>query len=358
MSATADVSLKRWWHDPGEYGWLIEFMEARGLSIAMKRIVAVIGAVLAGLAAAMSLGPRVNSDPAARVLLVVVVALGLVWAIRWWRWGWPTARTSILLAAAGDIGIAMAALVNSDPLAGLAGAPLFAMMGSYIAFFHTPKVHAWHIALVTTTVVGLSTWLAIRQGHDGVWLAVSKGGVALMVSIGLLPLLHYGFWIMQRSFVDSLSDPLTGLTNRRGLDEVARRMVADGGSTGPLSALWIDLDGFKTVNDTHGHLAGDAVLVCTAQCIRDCVATAAVVARLGGEEFLVMDVLARPEASTVAERIRNAIATTTEPSVTASVGVATAESGTDGHLDGLLERADDAMYEAKRLGGDQVVAAI
>ena len=201
-------------------------------------------------------------------------------------------------------------------------------------------------------------WLAIQQGHDGVWFAVSKGGIALVVSIGLLPLLHYGFWIMQRSFVDSLSDPLTGLTNRRGLDEVARRMVADGGSTGPLSALWIDLDGFKTVNDTHGHLAGDAVLVSTAQCIRDCVATAAVVARLGGEEFLVVDVLARPEASTVAERIRNAIATTTEPSVTASVGVATAESGTDGHLDGLLERADDAMYEAKRLGGDQVVAAI
>ena len=58
------------------------------------------------------------------------------------------------------------------------------------------------------------------------------------------------------------------------------------------------------------------------------------------------------------DAIRNAIATTTEPSVTASVGVATAESGTGGHLDGLLERADDAMYEAKRLGGDQVVAAI
>lgn len=358
MSGTGGVSLKRWWRDPGEYGWLVSFMEARGLSGSMKRIVAVVGAFLAALAAAMSLGPRVHSDPAARVLLVVVILLAVAWTIRWWYWDWPSARVSILLVAAGDLGIAMGVLLNSDPLAGLAGAPLFAMMGAYIAFFHTPKVHVWHILLVIATITALSTWLAIQQGHDGVWFAVSKGGIALVVSIGLLPLLHYGFWIMQRSFVDSLSDPLTGLTNRRGLDEVARRMIADGGSTGPLSALWIDLDGFKTVNDTHGHLAGDAVLVCTAQCIRDCVATAAVVARLGGEEFLVVDVLARPEASTVAERIRNAIATTTEPSVTASVGVATAESGTGGHLDGLLERADDAMYEAKRLGGDQVVAAI
>ena len=183
---------------------------------------------------------------------------------------WTLAQTPAGgIAAAGDIGIAMAALVNSDPLAGLAGAPLFAMMGSYIAFFHTPKVHAWHIALVTTTVVGLSTWLAIRQGHDGVWLAVSKGGVALMVSIGLLPLLHYGFWIMQRSFVDSLSDPLTGLTNRRGLDEVTRRLIADRGPDVPVSALWIDLDGFKAVNDTHGHLAGDAVLRELAALLRD-----------------------------------------------------------------------------------------
>ena len=69
MSGTGGVSLKRWWRDPGEYGWLVSFMEARGLSGSMKRIVAVVGAFLAALAAAMSLGPRVHSDPAARVLL-------------------------------------------------------------------------------------------------------------------------------------------------------------------------------------------------------------------------------------------------------------------------------------------------
>ncbi|HNM85198.1 MAG: GGDEF domain-containing protein [Mycobacterium sp.] len=358
MSVTPDVSLRRWWNDPGEYGWLVAFLEARGLSTAMKRIVAVIGAVLAALAAVMQLGPRVNEDPLSRILLVVVVLFGTAWAIRWWRWDWPrSVRASMLLLAAGDIGIALAALVNSDPLAGLAGTPLFAMMGAYITFFHTPKVHALHIALLTATIAVLSAWLAVQQGHGGGWFAASKGGIALVVSIGLLPLLHYGFWIMQRSFVDSLTDPLTGLANRRGLEEALRSLRTDVDPEHLLTAVWVDLDGFKSINDKHGHLAGDAVLIRTARCIQDCVPPRAVVARLGGEEFLVMVALSRAEAASVAERIRRAIATPTHPGVTASIGVATAEPGTDGHFDVLLKCADDAMYEAKRLGGDQVVQA-
>ncbi len=70
-----------------------------------------------------------------------------------------------------------------------------------------------------------------------------------------------------------------------------------------------------------------------------------------------MVALSGTEVASVAERIRRAIALPTDPLVTASIGVATAESGTDGQFDVLLKCADDAMYQAKRLGGDQVILA-
>lgn len=358
MPATSDVSLERWWNDPGEYRWLIGFLEDRGLATAMKRVLAGIGALLAVLAAVMPFGSHVADDPVSRVLLVVVVLLGLAWAVRWWLWDWPSLRVSIALAAMGDLAITMAALLHSDPLAALAGTPLFAVIGYYIAFFHTPKVHAWHVALVTVTVVGLTIWLAIQQGPGGVLFAATKGCLTLLLSVGLLPVLHYGFWVIQRSFVDSLADPLTELTNRRGLDGAIRRLRTRSGADAPLSILWIDLDGFKSINDNHGHPTGDAVLVRIARCIEHCVDPRAVVARLGGEEFLVVDTIPGGEAASVAECIRTAIELSDEPRVTASIGVATAPPKAGDELDGLIQRADEAMYEAKRRGGDQVVCGV
>jgi diguanylate cyclase (GGDEF)-like protein len=154
-------------------------------------------------------------------------------------------------------------------------------------------------------------------------------------------------------------DPLTGAANRRHFLDHLAALVADR-RTRP-SLVVLDLDGFKAVNDRHGHPVGDGVLVAVVDAIRTAVRDGDVVARIGGEEFAVSMVgLDLVGAAAAAERIRRAVATADvgevvgEP-VTASVGVARLRDGET--ADGLMARADAAMYRAKRAGGDAVDVA-
>jgi two-component system cell cycle response regulator len=169
----------------------------------------------------------------------------------------------------------------------------------------------------------------------------------------------------RRSLSLALTDELTGLYNRRylfaHLDELIGRLRQDGIN---IAVLLFDIDHFKHVNDTHGHAAGDDVLRELAARAMNCVRSVDLVARLGGEEFVVV----MPEtdlaiAVTVAERLRAEIAR--EPffvkavgerlSVTVSIGV-TAAGGHDDQRDKMLKRADDALYAAKSGGRNCVVA--
>ena len=157
-------------------------------------------------------------------------------------------------------------------------------------------------------------------------------------------------------------DPLTGLPNRRALDEELGRAVARAARAGtPLSAVVLDVDRFKQVNDAHGHAAGDLVLAAVAARAAAALRAGDLVARTGGEEFAVLlpgADLAR--AAEVAERIRGAVAG--EPvsgpgwalSVTVSLGCAELGPGDDGRA--LLARADARLYEAKRSGRNCVRA--
>ena len=163
----------------------------------------------------------------------------------------------------------------------------------------------------------------------------------------------------------SIRDPLTGLFNRRYLEEMmereSRRAVRS--STG-LGVLMIDLDHFKTFNDTYGHDAGDAVLRETAAFLAKSVRAEDIVCRFGGEEFVILLPMADLKATHArAERIRSKIREITIVHqgrslgpVTVSVGVAALpEHGTAHQM--LLQSADAALYRAKREGRDRVIVA-
>jgi diguanylate cyclase (GGDEF)-like protein len=158
-------------------------------------------------------------------------------------------------------------------------------------------------------------------------------------------------------------DSLTGAYSRRHLFDLGVAILRQHARTGePLSALIIDLDHFKRINDTLGHGAGDTVLRHFAEICRGAVRKNDVFARYGGEEFVILlPGSGITEAIEIAERIRTALADrpimtdTGEVAVTASAGAATHDR--EGTLERLLARADAALYEAKRAGRNRTVAS-
>ncbi len=157
-------------------------------------------------------------------------------------------------------------------------------------------------------------------------------------------------------------DPLTMLGNRRGLSESLEQVLSHTPRTGTLiGILALDLDGLKPVNDRYGHAAGDEVLVTVGQRLRATVRKDDPIARMGGDEFVVLLVAVHTQEQVVeiAEKIRDALGREIplgegEPvRITASIGAVLAEPGDEPSL--LLRQADAALYEAKQAGRDQVV---
>lgn len=155
-------------------------------------------------------------------------------------------------------------------------------------------------------------------------------------------------------------DPLTKLLNRRGLEaRLARRRA--GCEAGRLAVLVCDLDHFKDINDTYGHLAGDGVLAAVAETIRTTIPEGATPGRIGGEEFVVLlEEVTAEEAFAAAEQLRLAIGglrllgPAPEAPVTCSLGVAVLEPGED--LWAAFDRADRLLYAAKQAGRNRTFA--
>ncbi|HEY5796854.1 MAG TPA: GGDEF domain-containing protein [Bosea sp. (in: a-proteobacteria)] len=195
------------------------------------------------------------------------------------------------------------------------------------------------------------------------WLAVTATAFIIMRSNALMLL------VTERSRNQLVflaqHDPLTGAMNRSGLE----RAIAKLGSTGPrrtrrLALLLIDIDHFKTLNDTRGHAAGDEVLRLFADVARQVLRQGDIVARHGGDEFaVILPDMGLQEAMRVAERLRQAFSAAAvergcngkPPTLSIGVTEGNAASQT---LDALLRDADEALYRSKRLGRDRVQSRI
>ena len=151
----------------------------------------------------------------------------------------------------------------------------------------------------------------------------------------------------------SRTDPLTGLANRRAFGDAVRKALS---ASAPFAFAIVDVDRFKEINDGWGHPYGDRALIAVAAAMRDAVDGSIVIGRIGGEEFgLVLTGCNAALAHAVAEDVRAAIGgIAMEVPLTASVGL-TVRRESDEATD-LYARADAALYEAKRLGRDRVVA--
>jgi diguanylate cyclase (GGDEF)-like protein/PAS domain S-box-containing protein len=164
--------------------------------------------------------------------------------------------------------------------------------------------------------------------------------------------------------VRSITDPLTGLHNRRGFVDSLEALMAEDAAKARGALFYIDLDNFKQVNDTHGHQTGDEALLDVAALMREQIRAGDLAARLGGDEFaLFLCGIGREAAERkgalllkAAERLHGFSGDSDHP-LGISLGVALYDPRTGESLDALFRRADAAMYEAKRSGKHRLVLA-
>ncbi len=203
----------------------------------------------------------------------------------------------------------------------------------------------------TASSYDASSYAALLHSSSALW------GLAC----GIIMMLVMGNKLIEKHLLASIKDPLTGLLNRRGLDKYVSEHL-DGKKNFDRSLMILDLDHFKTVNDEFGHNAGDQVLVRSAALLQTLTQGLGTIARIGGEEFVVMlNRMDAEDSRLVAEHLRLSIGMIMHPelgersNVTASIGMA-AMFAEESFAMGL-RRADQALYQAKTEGRNRVVVA-
>ncbi|MEZ0352884.1 GGDEF domain-containing protein [Mycobacterium sp. pR1184] len=346
--------LATWWEQDHHFDWLTDYLQSHGLGSNTRKLLAAVAGSLVLVPANVWLGPTLPLRPVAMAYSILAAAIGLGMASMWLR-GWPTRRQSLLFILTGSVIIGLGCIWQPQPLVGLMACSAMAVPGGYLAFFHTAKYMALNFGLACA----IATVEAVRLAAAGEAMLAFTGCFLVLELNAVVPL---AIQIVVRALsVDLLRanrDPLTGLLNRRACDrEIVGRMIGGANHTFLMVAM-IDLDRFKTLNDTHGHAAGDEALVAVAGALNAACSDAAIVGRVGGEEFLIAEIVTAEQRPEWGLYLCDAVAAIDDP-VTASVGIAALalrDLLTD-HADEafrqVVAHADNAMYEAKRRGGNQ-----
>jgi len=218
---------------------------------------------------------------------------------------------------------------------------------------------AWGIvfAVATTGFREAIAWVQMPADTPLAWRIANAGAYIAVLGVAMA-----GLQTLRRREAQMarliIQDQLTNVLNARAFaDRLGQELDRNRRYPRPLALMYMDLDNFKVINDTHGHQTGDAVLRLVADAMRSSVRQADVVGRLGGDEFAVLmpetdAQLADAAAKRLIASLRNVFKGT--PNVTASIGVVSC-TATDASTDDLLRRADQAMYDAKKSGKDRVV---
>ncbi len=308
--------------------------------------------------------PRV----AAVAILVSTVPVSLVVyrtraAFLWFNRPSRQAGLALAFTVYADLGTAGFLMLFRDQGTALFGCALFAVVSSFVAFFGTSVAVAFHVVATTVVIVVVTVRAAMDPTTDT--LALAAAGVSMWLAVnGTMTVISQTSTTLHRNLRTQIgraqTDPLTGLLNLRGLEQMVLRRV---GHDESLGFLLVDLDHFKRVNDLHGHLVGDDVLALAASRLATFVGDDGLVARRGGEEFLVV-VIADMDAGELIDRADGARHCLHVPAdavpITASVGASlvTPEDCVDQDVRSFIRvgmhRADIAMYRAKGAGRDNV----
>lgn len=299
-----------------------------------------------------------DMDQATRItlqMMALYVAFGLTtWIVVTLRPSLSTTRLTITTII--DQGMAVIALA----LGGRAALPLlfivfWFLVGTGCRYGKRPLILSCSIAVIG--FAGLMNW-------QSWWIANRQVGVGLLLAV--VATSFYLYVLVNKLERRAATDPLTGLFNRSSFEHLVERSQSSREPGEQTAVLLIDLDGFKNVNDSLGHRAGDTLLQSFASKLPGACRRGDVIARLGGDEFVVFarHLVSRDELHTVANRIHRAIdcigLADESLTVSASIGICLVpgSTGASKHrvsVSAMLQSADRAMYQAKANGRAQTV---
>ncbi|OBI87648.1 GGDEF domain-containing protein [Mycobacterium sp. 1245805.9] len=346
--------LRAWWNQPDHYEWITAFLAQRGMLGSARTILVIVAG--SSMLVPLTVLPS-QSQPSVVEMITGGVAVAFTAGVTvLWMTRWPTRRQSQAGVALGALFVGGWSLVQPTGALAALACTAMSVTGGYIAFFHGPKLLLFN-GVVT---VGVTVTAVARLAHEA---NIATAASALWINAFLNLSVPLGIWGMSRAmgtYVQrSEEDPLTGLLNRRAFtDAVCHRLANPPQAHTHLAVVMVDLDNFKRINDTHGHLAGDRALRAVADLLREHTPADAAICRAGGEEFLVALTAVTSDVRPLTAQFCSALDGLL-PKITASVGIASAElrllTGDVGRIvDELIRVADDAMYAAKRRGGNQV----
>jgi diguanylate cyclase (GGDEF)-like protein len=332
----------------------------RALMVVSGTYLCLAGALLTVVWLVLPYSPSAADENGLVLMAIGATAMGTVMLLggdRLPEWGFQGFAATGTLLVTGTVHFSGA---DTSPYAFL-----YLWVALYALYFFAPTAAALHIVFIAIAYAGVLA-MDLAAGHRETALLTAFGEAAprwsftvgtLVVAVAFVSLLKERLDRLVERFADAArEDPLTGMRNRRGFDEMFDLEVERARRTGhPVSLVLGDLDHFKQVNDSLGHPRGDAVLRRAGEILRSTNRRIDLAARVGGEEFAVL----LPDsdergAHVAAERMRRAIregfADGSSP-LTISFGIASYPAHGD-NTDDLMESADQALYTAKEIGRD------
>jgi len=287
--------------------------------------------------------------------------------------GWLAAAFAALAVANLGVLFGLGQIVVATGNLMFLGAGVFVLVVAFLAWRRGNRAAGWFlfawVLLETFAIVTSARLLFTRAASNEALfyygLPGSMVASAILTSLGVADRLRQQRHALSEAELRARTDPLTGVLNRRSLLEQLEALCRSARASGhPVAVLFLDLDFFKAINDSHGHAAGDACLAAVIRPIQAELRQSDIIGRYGGEEFIV--VLSGADASAaepIAERIRLRVSEVgieghgAPIRLTCSIGVASSDQlGVWGEA--LVAKADAAVYAAKRLGRNRVQVAI
>ncbi len=339
------------------YYWLTALLASRGAQQPTCRVIAVVIFSLGVMPLALMQSGVGPDDPRGRILAAAVAVCGSVMALCWLRRRWPTRNESRLFVAVGTICIAVACLIQVNPLAGLLGATAFCAVCAYTALFHTARllVVSWTVAAATLGILGFR-FAAIDPVP-----AVCAVVLVVVVNIFAVFACRVILRLIDTEVLHQDVEPLTGLLNRAGFDEKFATLVAARSRKEDryLVVAVIGLDGLSVCTRAGGASDANRTRIAVARQLRETARSTAIIGHFSDFEFVLADVFSTAEPAPLAERIHDALTTTFIPR-TASIGVVSTplaplvQQSPYDVLDEVLALGATAVYEAREAGGGRI----